>query len=184
MITTNSTISFPSLTLFDAGEYACNVSVSSDYFVDRNVMGIKSYNLSIKCKLMAQIVAAQSNLYDAPLIPVPEPSSVLLMSSPQMIFAGSNFTLHCNITLSMDVSEVLGSLKISVNWTGPDYEMIQEAQQLGENSLQYNASILVSSDLDGNYTCAVQVKVIDSLYLITSSPKLDSTEITISMCYH
>ena len=184
MLTTNSIISFPSLTLYDAGEYTCKVSVSSDYFVGRNVTGMKNYGLSIKRKLMTQIVAAQSNVYDAPFTSVPEPSSVVLMSSPQMIFAGSNFTLHCSITLSIDVSEVLGSLRISVNWTGPaDHgRMIQQLDADG-NSLHYNTSILVGSSLGGTYTCAVQVKVIDSSYLISSSPLSGSTEVNISMCY-
>ena len=122
------------------------------------------------------------------LNPVPEPSSVMVTGSPQVIYAGSSFTLHCNIILSMDVKEVLRSLEILVNWTGPgplDIGMMaSEVQQSDEYSLMYSTSIPFNSadhSHDGNYTCAVQVAVINTPYLITSSIESESIEITISM---
>ena len=180
-----STISFFSLKLSNAGKYTCEVNVSSDNFVDGYVTGMDSYNLSIKSK---QILISQCCVNGAFLNLVPEPSTVMVASSPQEIYAESSFTIHCNITLSMDVKEVLGSLEIFVNWTGPGPlyigMMASKVQQSDEYSLMYSTSISINSvdhSHDGNYTCAAQVAVVNSSYLITSSTEAESVEITISM---
>ena len=43
-----STVAFPALKLPNAGEYECEVNVSSNYFVKGYVIGRNTYNLSIK----------------------------------------------------------------------------------------------------------------------------------------
>jgi hypothetical protein len=117
--------------------------------------------------------------------PVPEPSSVTVSPSSEKIYAGSSFTLECNIGLSMNVNEVLRSLEIFVNWRGPAIGMMSsEVIRSDNDSLMYSASISINSanhSLAGSYTCDVQVRAINSPYLITSSPKFGSVEITISM---
>ena len=113
-----------------------------------------------------------------------------MMSPPQIIYAGSNLTLQCTvITVSMEV-DVVGSIKVSVNWTGPMSfgMMASEVQQSREDNitLQYSSELLlysVSSGHAGNYTCEAQVAVITSAFLIPSLPKSDTTEINIGM-YH
>ena len=114
----------------------------------------------------------------------------MINSSPQKIYNGLNFILHCNITLSMAIMTMLQSLKISVNLTGPaNYSrMIPKVRLLHENSLQYNTSDTINSAdsrRTGTYTCAAKVAVNSLSYLVTSSSKSVSTEITISMiiCY-
>jgi hypothetical protein len=85
----------------------------------------------------------------------------------------------------MDVNEVLGSLEIVVKWSGPAIGMMSsEVIQSDSDSLMYSTSISINSanhSHAGNYTCAAQVRAINSPYLITSSPKFGSVEITISM---
>ena len=115
--------------------------------------------------------------------PVPEPSSVTVSRSPEMIYAGSNFTLKCNITLSMNVEEVLGSLEIYVKWSGLGIGMIG-SEVKKPASLMCSTSILINSanhSHDGNYTCDAKVRAINSPYLVTSSKTSKSVEITISM---
>ena len=46
----SSIISFPSLTLSNAGQYICKVNVSSNYFISGHEIGMKVYNLLIRCK--------------------------------------------------------------------------------------------------------------------------------------
>ena len=119
--------------------------------------------------------------------PVPEPTSVTVSRLSEMIYAGSTFTLECNITLSMDVKEVLESLEISVKWIGPEIEMMaSEVKQSHNDSLMYSTLISINSanhSHDGNYTCDAQVRATNSPYLITlnSSTASESVEITISM---
>lgn len=50
VLTANSTISFPSLTLSDAGEYTCKVNVSSGLFTTGYALGMKNYSLRIRSK--------------------------------------------------------------------------------------------------------------------------------------
>jgi hypothetical protein len=109
----------------------------------------------------------------------------MVTGSPQRIYAGWNFTLDCIIILSMDVNEVLGSLETLVKWSGPVFEMMtSEVKQLS-GSLMYSTSILINSanhSHAGNYTCAAQIRAVNSLYLTTSLPKRsESVEIIISM---
>ena len=117
---------------------------------------------------------------------VPEPLSVTVMSLQPMIYAGLGFTLYCSIILNMEV-KALSSIEVSLNWTGPvDIRMTDsdiDIQQLND-SLQYNTSVSsANSSHAGNYTCAVQLRVISSPYLYTSLPKSASTEIKISMAF-
>ena len=111
--------------------------------------------------------------------------SVTVSRLSEKIYAGSTFSLDCNITLSMDVKEVLESLEISVKWIGPEIEMMaSEVKQSDTDSLMYSTSTLIDStdhSHDGNYTCAAQVRAANSSYLITSSTASASVEITISM---
>ncbi len=85
----------------------------------------------------------------------------------------------------MDVKEVLGSLEILVKWSGPVFEMTaSEVKQSDNASLMYSTSISINSTNPshaGNYTCAAQVRAVNSSYLIPSSPQSGSVEITISM---
>lgn len=117
---------------------------------------------------------------------VPKPSLITVTRTPQMIYAGSNFTLHCNIQLdaSTDDMELSEPLEVFVNWTGPEIGMMApEVKLLVNNSSMYRTSISISSADDshgGNYTCAAQVRAVNSPYLITSSES-ESVEITISM---
>ena len=117
--------------------------------------------------------------------PVPEPMSVTVSRLSEKIYAGSTFSLDCNITLSMNVKEVLESLEISVKWIDPEIEMMaSEVKQSDTDSLMYSTSISINStdhSHDGNYICAAQVKAANSSYLVTSSTASASVEITISM---
>lgn len=117
--------------------------------------------------------------------PVPEPMSVIVSHMSEKIYAGSTFSLKCNIILSMDVMEVLESLEISVKWIGPEIEMMaSEVKQSDTDLLMYSTSISINSadhSHDGNYTCAVQVRAVNSSYLVTSSTASASVEVTISM---
>ena len=182
-LTTNSTILFPSLTLFDAGEYTCKINASSSSFVSGYVIATKRYGLYVRSKQLNWFPLINSLCLSYTL--VPEPSSVMIMSSPQKIYNGSNFTLDCIITLNMSIIAVLQSLKVSVNLTGPaNYKtMMPEIQISEENSLQKTVSDtinLADSLRTGTYTCAAKVVAINSSYLVTSSIKLVSTDITIS----
>ena len=116
--------------------------------------------------------------------PVPEPSSVTVSRSPEMIYAGSNFTLECNITLSMNVEEVIiGSLELSVKWIHSGIEMIGSEVKKSA-SLMSSTSISINSanhSHDGTYTCDAQVRAINSSYLVASSKTSEPVEITISM---
>ena len=108
--------------------------------------------------------------------------SVTVSHISEKIYVGSTFSLDCNITLSMDVKEVLESLEISVKWIGP--EMASEVKQLDTDSLMYSTSISINSadhSHDGTYTCAAQVRAVNSSYLVTSSTASASIEIIISM---
>lgn len=123
---------------------------------------------------------------DTFLTSVPKPSSVVVTSSPQEIFAGSNFTLHCAITLSVDVQDVLRS--VSVTWIRPSNTNItaSEVQQLSDSLNMYSAEIQINSSDAGNcmYSCEAQVVAINSSYLTPSSTLANTTEILISMCPH
>ena len=46
----NASLSFSSLKLSDAGEYTCEVNVTSDYLVNGYATGMGNYNLSITSK--------------------------------------------------------------------------------------------------------------------------------------
>ena len=113
--------------------------------------------------------------------------SVTVSRLSEMIYAGSTFSLECNIILSMNVMEVLGLLELFVNWSGPAITgmMALESKQLVTDSLMYSTSISINSvdhSHDGNYTCTAQVGAINSPnFTITSSKTSKSIEITISM---
>ena len=118
---------------------------------------------------------------DTFLISVPKPSSVIVTSSPQEIFAGSNFTLHCAITLSADDQGV--SRSVSVTWIGPsNTNIIASEVQQSSDSLMYSAEIQINSSGGGNYSCEAKVVAISSSYLTPSSILSNTTEIVISMC--
>ena len=116
---------------------------------------------------------------DTFLISVPKPSSVIVTSSPQEIFAGSNFTLHCAITLSADAQDA--SRSVSVTWIRPsNTNIIASEVQQSSDSLMYSSEIQINSSDAGNYSCEAKVVAISS-YLTPSSIS-NTTEIVISMC--
>ena len=118
---------------------------------------------------------------DTFLISVPKPSSVIVTSSPQEIFAGSNFTLHCVITLSADDQDV--SRSVSVTWIRPSNTQItaSEVQQLSD-SLMYSAEIQINTSDAGKYSCEAKVVAINASYLTPSSTLANTIEIVICMC--
>ena len=135
-------------------------------------------------KLLLSVLLSFSDcVNDTFLISVPKPSSVIVTSSPQEIFAGSNFTLHCAITLSVDVQDV--SRSVSVTWIRPSNTQItaSEVQQLSD-LLMYSAEIQINSNDAGNYSCEAKVVTVNASYLIPSLTLANTTEIVISMCHY
>ena len=103
---------------------------------------------------------------------------------PDVIFAGSNFTLECTITLDM-VIETVGPVDVSVQWTGPLESGSPAVQEIHEDSFHYSSELQfgsVSSSHSGNYTCQANVIAINSSHLIPTSLASVSVIIDISKC--
>ena len=108
---------------------------------------------------------------------------VEVASMPVEIFSGSNLTLHCNVTLGMDLSGV--QFNVSITWTGPMMLSQNQSQvkQTNDPPSQYMFQYplnMVSLDHTGTYMCKASIVALSSMYLIPPTPTANSTEIYIS----
>ena len=104
--------------------------------------------------------------------------------SPDVIFAGSNFTLECIITVDMENKTIPGPIDVYVQWTGPLELGSPAVQQANSDGFHYSSRLQFGStsyNHSGNYTCQAKVSI-NSSYLASSSLSSDSVTIDISKC--
>ena len=114
-----SILSFSSLRLSDAGQYSCQVTVSSQYLHDALNVTSALFDVSIQGKLLLKVFC--TSIDDIKNIIVPQPVVRLVSDTPNPICSGSSPILTCAVELSPAVDV---PVTVSTVWTGPDGSML------------------------------------------------------------
>ena len=155
---TQSTLSFSSLSLSDAGQYRCDVTVSST-LLSQPVMNMSNtqdltlqskYNFSL---MFCYLIVVLSHL-------VPPPTAVTVTASPDdPILTGSSLTLTCSIELSeaVDIAVTLNTV-----WSGPPGTQFTTSTPVATRmtATTYTSTATISSvetSDSGEYTCTATV---------------------------
>ncbi|XP_064386138.1 mucin-2-like isoform X3 [Halichondria panicea] len=143
--TTFADLTFDLLNLSDAGQYSCDVIVSSPF--------------------VTSDLTASSGVEDL-IIQIPPPT--VSVSQPPTVFLGTMFTLTCTAELaaSVDVGVTVG-----VVWTGPDqFTSSNTMASLTAGDSSHASQLMVASAAQsGDYTCAVTLDSVSNL-LTDSDP--------------
>ena len=181
---TQSTLSFSSLSLSDAGQYRCDVTVSSN-LLSQSVMNMSNtQDLTLQSKynsslMICNIIVNLSHL-------VPPPTAVTVTASPNgTIFTGSPLTLTCSIELSEAVN-----IAVTVNtvWSGPPGTQFTTTTS---DATMMTATTYTSTDTissvetsdSGEYTCTATVSLTSNSFVLASGGATGSTSVTVGMCY-
>ena len=117
-------LSLNSLRVSDAGQYTCNVSVSSPFFT-RAQSSIDTFTIDVQGKLFSPECACFIccmfhsgvwNCLHAHVYVVPSPSVDVDFSTPGAVtYAGNNVTLNCGTNLLGGVRD--SDVKVNIGWT-------------------------------------------------------------------
>ena len=178
---TQSTLSFSSLSLSDAGQYRCDVTVSSTLLSQSVTKMSNTQDLTLQSKyksspMICCLIVELSYL-------VPPPTAVTVTASPEgTIFTGSSLTLTCSIELSEAVN-----IAVTVNtvWNGPPGTQFTTTTSVATRmtATTYTSTATISSvetSDSGEYTCTATVSS-TSPFLTDSELMLSSTNIIVGM---
>ena len=151
-----STLSFSSLRLSDAGQYSCQVTVSSRYL--HGVLNVTSapFDVHIQGKFTFLHTLLDNSII---LNIVPQPIVRLVSDTPNPIRSGSSPILTCAVELSPAVDV---PVTISTVWTGPDSSILMSAapSSVMKSFTHYTSEAklnYIDSTDSGNYNCTVSV---------------------------
>ena len=166
---TQSTLSFSSLSLSDAGRYRCDVTVSST-LLSRSITAMSNtQNLTLQSKcnsslMICYLIVVLSHL-------VPPPTAVTVTASPDgTILTGSFLTLTCTIELSE-----AGNITVTVNtvWSGPPGTQFTTNTSVATRmtGTTYTSTATISSvetSDSGEYTCTATVSSTSNSFVLAS----------------
>ena len=181
---TQSTLSFSSLSLSDAGQYRCDVTVSSTLLSQPITKMSNTHDLTLQSKynfslMFCYLIVELSHL-------VPPPTAVTVTASPDgTIFTGSSLTLTCSIELSEAVN-----IAVTVNtvWSGPSGTQFTTTTSVASmlTATTYTSTATISSvetSDSGEYTCTATVRSTSNSFVLASGGATGSTSVTVGMCY-
>ena len=181
---TQSTLSFSSLSLSDAGQYRCDVTVSST-LLSQPVMNMSNtLDLTLQSKYNSSLMICNIIVNFSHL--VPPPTAVTVTASPNgTIFTGSSLTLTCSIELSEAVD-----IAVTVNtvWSGPSGAQFTTSTPVATRmtATTYTSTATISSvgtSDSGEYTCTATVSSTSNSFVLASGGATGSTSVTVGMCY-
>ena len=181
---TQSTLSFSSLSLSDAGQYRCDVTVRSTLLSQSVTKMSNTQDLTLQSKynsslMICYLIVVLSHL-------VPPPTAVTLTASPDgTIFTGSSLTLTCSIELSEAVD-----IAVTVNtvWSGPSGTQFTTSTSVATRmtATTYTSTATISSvetSDSGEYTCTATVSSTSNSFVLASGGATGSTSVTVGMYY-
>ena len=181
---TQSTLSFSSLSLSDAGQYSCDVTVSSTLLSQPIAKMSNTWDLTLQSKynfslMFCYLIVELSHS-------VPPLTAVTVTASPDgTIFTGSSLTLTCSIELSEAVN-----IAVTVNtvWSGPPGTQFTTTTSVASmvTATTYTSTATISSvetSDSGEYTCTATVSSTSNSFVLASGGALGSTSVTVGMCY-
>ena len=181
---TQSTLSFSSLSLSDAGQYRCDVTVSSTLLSQpiTKMSNTQDLILQSKCNsslMFCYLIVVLSHL-------VPPLTALTVTASPNgTIFTGSSFTLTCSIELSEAVD-----IAVTVNtvWSGPPGTQFTTITSVATRmtATTYTSAATIGSvgtSDSGEYTCTATVSSTSNSFVLASGGATGSTSVTVGMCY-
>ena len=171
---TQSTLSFSSLSLSDAGQYICDVTVSSNFLSQPIIAKSNTQDLTLESKNnfgLSTILVSWCMLIVVLNHVVPPPTAVTVTASPNgTTFTGSSITLTCTV----EVSEVV-DIAVTVNtwWSGPSGTQFTTTTSVATRmtATTYTSTATLSSvetSDSGEYTCTATVSS-TSPFVISSS---------------
>ena len=169
---TQETLMLPSLTLSDAGNYACEVTLNSRNYSANNI----SVMLESRFVLIDHYHCNISLSFSL----VPAPLSVVVISNiPNSIRPiGANVSLTCTVELSPAVDV---QVTVSTEWRGPAGFYDTNMAQPDTDNTSYSSMVIISSFENinsGDYTCIAEVVVSFSQYLNNSRATSNEARIT------
>ena len=181
---TQSTLSFSSLSLSDAGQYRCDVTVSSTLLSQSIINMSNTQDLTLQSKYNSSLMICNIIVNLSPL--VPPPSAVTVTASPNgTIFTGSSLTLTCSIELSEAVN-----ITVTVNtvWSGPPGTQFTTTTSVATRmtATTYTSTATISSvetSDSGEYTCTATVNSTSNSFVLASGGVTGSTSVNVGMYY-
>ena len=181
---TQSTLSFSPLSLSDAGQYRCDVTVSSTLLSQSITKMSNTQDLTLQSKYNSSLMICNIIVNLTHL--VPPPTAVTVTASPDgTIFTGSSLTLTCSIELSEAVN-----IAVTVNtvWSGPPGTQFTPTTSVATRmtATTYTSTATISSvetSDSGEYTCTATVSSTSNSFVLASGGATGSTSVTVGMCY-
>ena len=179
---TQSTLSFSSLSLSDAGQYRCDVTVSST-LLSQPVMNMSNtHDLTLQSKYNSSLMISYLIVNLTHL--VPPPTAVTVIASPNgTIFTGSSLTLTCTIELAEAVD-----ITVNTVWSGPPGTQFTTTTSVATmmTATTYTSTATISSvetSDSGEYTCTATISSTSNSFILTTGGATGSTSVTVGMCY-
>ena len=155
---TQSTLSF-SLSLYDSGQYRCDITVSSTLLNQSIIAVSNTQDLTLQCKYKYSLTICYLIVMLSHL--VPPPTAVTVTASPGDIFIVDGHLL--NLTCSIELSEVVDiTMTVNTVWSGPSGTQFTTttsvATRMTATTYISTATIRsVETSDSGEYTCTATV---------------------------
>ena len=153
---TQSTLSFSSLSLSDAGQYRCDVTVSSTLLSQSITDKSNTHDLTLQSKYNSSLMIYHLIVVLSLLVPPPTAVTVTA-STDGTIFTGSSLTLTCSI----EVSEAV-NITVTTVWSGPSGTQFTTTTSVATRmtATSYTSTATISSvetSDSGEYICTATV---------------------------
>ena len=166
---TQSTLSFSSLSLSDAGQYRCDVTVSSTLLSQPITKMSNTHDLTLQSKCNSSLMICGLIVVLSHLVPLP--TAVTLTASPDgTTLTGSPLTLTCSIELS-DAVDI--AVTVNTVWNGPPGTQFTTTTPVATRmtATTYTSTATISSvetSDSGEYTCTATVSSTSNSFVLAS----------------